>query len=139
MDIYIDTTTTSKKNITMQTHALNWFEIPATDLDRAIIFYNAILGNVRKGTFFGMELGLFESDKQAGGIGGSIVVRPDMKPSSNGSLLYINTNGHLDKVLSQVEAAGGKIIVPTISLGDFGWSAIIEDSEGNRVGLHQNK
>lgn len=122
---------------TPQHNSLNWFEIPATDLDRAIAFYQQLLGTVRKGTFFGAELGLFEADVKNGGIGGSIVVRQDMQPSTQGSVIFLNTNGRLDEALAAVESAGGKILVPKMSLGDFGWSAIILDSEGNRVGLHQ--
>ncbi len=36
------------------------------------------------------------------------------------------------------EASGGKVAAPKMDLGDFGWSAVIIDSEGNKVGLHQN-
>lgn len=41
-------------------NAIQWFEIPALDLERAFQFYSTVLsGNVRKGTFGSGELILF--------------------------------------------------------------------------------
>lgn len=125
----------------MANHAVNWFEIPALDLERAYEFYHTILGgHVRKGTFFGSELVLFDVPFNTGeAIGGSIVVRPDLKPTSDGPVIYINTFKQLDEVLNRVEAAGGKIVVSKMDLGNFGSSAVIIDSEGNKIGLHETK
>ncbi|WP_431217474.1 hypothetical protein ACQ86N_18555 [Puia sp. P3] len=41
--------------------------------------------------------------------------------------------------LSRVDAAGGKILRPKTHLGEFGYIALIEDSEGNLIGLHSTK
>lgn len=123
----------------MSPHALNWFEIPALDLDRAFEFYQNILpGRVRKGTFFGSELVLFNVPFNTGeAVGGSLVVRPDLTPTSAGPVIYLNTFGQLDEALARVEAAGGKVLAPKMELGNFGASAVILDSEGNKIGLHQ--
>lgn len=128
------------KQKSLSPHALNWFEIPANDLERAFQFYNSILPNrVRKGTFFGIELVLFSVPFNTGeAVGGSIVARPDLKPTTEGPIIYINTFGQLDEALARVEAAGGSVVVPKMDLGNFGHSAMIIDSEGNKVGLHQN-
>ncbi len=126
--------------MTTSPHALNWFEIPALDLERAFNFYSTVLGaeHVRKGTFFGSELVLFAVPFTTGeAVGGSIVRRDHFIPSADGALLYINTFGNLEAALSRVEKAGGSILAPMRDLGNFGKSAVIMDSEGNRVGLHQ--
>jgi hypothetical protein len=122
-------------------HAINWFEIPALDLERAFAFYSTVLnGNVRKGTFGQGDLILFNVPFGTGeAVGGSIVVRPDLKPTTEGGVLYLNAFGKLSDAVSKVEAAGGKVLVPEINLGKFGFSAIIVDSEGNKIGLLSNE
>ncbi len=121
-------------------HAINWFEIPALDLDRAFNFYNTVLeGHVRKGTFGDGDLILFDVPFSTGeAVGGSIVVRQDLKPTTDGPIIFINTFDKIDECVSRVEGAGGKVIVAKMDLGKFGYGAIIIDSEGNKVGLHQN-
>jgi uncharacterized protein len=118
-------------------HAINWFEIPALDLERAFAFYTAVLnGNVRKGTFGNGELILFNVPFGTGeAVGGSIVVRPDLKPTTEGGVLYLNAFGKLSDAVSRVESAGGKVWTAEINLGKFGFAAVIIDSEGNKIGL----
>lgn len=116
-------------------NAINWFEVPAQDLDRAMNFYSAILGKeLVKGEFMGQPLGFFPADNQ--GVTGSIVQREGATPSTNGTLIYLDTDNNLDGVLAKVEPAGGKIVMPKTNLGQFGWAAVIIDTEGNSMGLH---
>lgn len=122
-------------------NAINWFEIPAIDLERAFQFYTTILnGNVRKGTFGNGDLILFNVPFATGeAVGGSIVVRDDLKPTTEGGIIYLNAFGKLSEAVSKVENAGGKVLVPFIDLGKFGFSTIIVDSEGNKIGLLSNE
>lgn len=122
-------------------NAVNWFEIPALDLERAFAFYSTLLNkNVRKGTFGNGELILFNVPFATGeGVGGSIVVREDLKPTAEGGVIYLNAFGKLSEAVGKVETAGGKVLVPFIDLGKFGFSAIILDSEGNKIGLLSNE
>jgi len=122
-------------------HAVNWFEIPALELDRAYNFYSSILNkNVRKGTFGNGDLILFNVPFNTGeAVGGSIVVREDLRPTMDGPIIYLNAFGKLADAVTKVESAGGKVIVPFIDLGKFGYSAIIVDSEGNKIGLLSNE
>jgi uncharacterized protein len=121
-------------------NAINWFEIPALDLERAFQFYSNILNNnVRKGTFGNGDLILFNVPFGTGeAVGGSIVVRNDLKPTTDGGIIYLNAFGKLSDAVSKVESAGGKVIVPFMDLGKFGFSAVIIDSEGNKIGLLSN-
>ncbi len=118
-------------------NAINWFEIPSTDFARATAFYNTILDvTLRVEVFGGIPNAVFSSSANDHSIvGGAVVHNPFFKPAANGVVPYINATGVLDAVLSRVEGAGGKVLMPKTDIG-FGSIAIILDSEGNRVGLH---
>jgi hypothetical protein len=118
-------------------HAISWFEIPATNLDRAYDFYHRILdGHVRRGTFGNGELILFDVPFHTGeAVGGSVVVRPDLVPTTSGGIMYLTAWNPLNVVTGRVTAAGGQVLVPEINLGKFGYAAIIIDTEGNKIGL----
>lgn len=119
-------------------NAINWFEIPVTDLERAQKFYETIFE--MKMTVMDLpqiKMRLFPLDDPAG-IGGSLVYAPDFYiPSETGTLLYLNGNPDLQKVLDNVEQAGGTILTPKRQIApEIGFMAIFKDTEGNRVALH---
>lgn len=119
-------------------HAINWFEIPSSDFERAVRFYDTILdAPLRKEVIAGTPNGIFsyEQDKAGQTVGGAVIHDAHAKPGLNGTTPYLNCNGQLDAVLSRVERAGGKVLMPKTDIG-FGCIALIVDSEGNRVGLH---
>jgi predicted enzyme related to lactoylglutathione lyase len=116
-------------------NANNWFEIPVTDLDRATRFYEAALGvELRREDFFGSPMSFFPSERP--GVGGALVSLPHMAPNPQGTLVYLNANGKLDACLDRIGAAGGAVIQPKTSIGQFGFIARIRDTENNVVGLH---
>ena len=117
-------------------NAINWFELPARDHERAAKFYETILGaELRREVFFGTPNAIFPYDQ--GGVGGAVIASDSLQPTRGGALVYLNARGDIDGVLSRVEAAGGSIVSPKQQIGPMGYIAIIEDSEGNQVGLHQ--
>ena len=123
------------------TNAINWFEIPVADFDRARKFYETIFSYQMPENQMGeSRMGFFLYDFKSGKIGGAIVYNPKLyTPSDNGTLVYLNCEPDLKIVLDKVEAAGGKILEPktVISLEQsLGYWAMITDSEGNRVALH---
>jgi predicted enzyme related to lactoylglutathione lyase len=117
-------------------NALNWFEIPATDIERAAMFYCAIpdtklaIGEMSPGFLMAM----LPADE--GAVGGAIVQGEGYEPSTEGSLVWLNGGDDLNVVLNRVEAAGGKVLIPKMSIGEHGFAASFLDSEGNKVGLH---
>ena len=118
-------------------HAINWFEIPVRNLDRATAFYQTLLASpLRRETIGASQLGVFGHDET--GVGGCLIAGDDVPaPAANGTLVYLNAKPSLDVVLARVEAAGGRIATPKVQLpGDMGCFAHITDTEGNRVGLH---
>ncbi len=114
---------------------INWFELPVTDLARARAFYESVLGvSLRQETFIGMPMALFPYDE--GGVGGALVKGANLAPSRDGAVVYLDTHGALDACLSRVAPAGGKVLLPRTDIGAPGFIALVEDTEGNRVGLH---
>ncbi len=121
-------------------NAISWFEIPATDIDRAQTFYETIFQiKMQAMDFGGVKMRLFPVDDPMTGIGGSIIDTGGFhKPSAtDGPLIYLNGNPDVQIVVARVEAAGGKIIVPKRAISeDFGFMAVFMDTEGNRIALH---
>ena len=117
--------------------ALNWFEIPVTDLDRAQAFYEKLFATtLRREPMGDVTLAVFGYDDP--GVGGCLIAGDRVAPpSQSGTIVYLNAQPSLDAVLERVQAAGGAITTPKVTLpGDMGCFAHIADSEGNRIGLH---
>lgn len=115
-------------------HAINWFEIPSLDFERAATFYDTIFGTpLGRGEFMGVPHGFFSADGNSIGavIGGSAT------PGQGGTLLYLNAADQLDAILARVPAAGGTVLEGKTSIGPQGYIAIITDTEGNKIGLHE--
>jgi predicted enzyme related to lactoylglutathione lyase len=115
--------------------AVSWFELPATELDRAVTFYSTILGT---------ELGeIAEADDRRfamfpaeDGISGAVVQGEGYVPSEEGALVFLNAGELLQPVVDRVEAAGGRVLLPRMDMGDWGVAAFVVDTEGNKVALH---
>lgn len=120
--------------------AISWFEIPATDLDRAQKFYEAIFGiQLDPIDTPNIKMRMFPVDDPMSGIGGAVVDSGGFhKPSAtDGPLIYLNGNPDVQKILDKVEAAGGKIMVPKTEISpEYGYMGVFIDTEGNRIGLH---
>ena len=127
--------------MTTPQNAIDWFEIPVRNMDRAAAFYEALLGTtIRRETIGPTALGVFTYDVEQG-VGGCLLAGDNVPaPSLDGSLVYLNAGPSLDVVVARVEAAGGRVLVPKVTLpGDMGCFVHIADTEGNRVGLHALK
>ena len=116
---------------------ISWFEIPATDLNRATAFYEQILATtLNRGDMGPQSLAVFPYDREHA-TGGTLIVGPGFNPSTEGTIIYLNANPSLDAVLARIAAAGGKVALPRTELPPgMGAFAHIVDTEGNRVGLH---
>ncbi len=119
----------------MKSH-ISIFEIPATDISRAINFYQAILGiNIEKIEMPGMEMGIFPYEEQM--VTGVIVKGEGYIPSTDGITVYLNGGDNLQNILDKIEKNGGKILMPkTAHADESGFFALFLDTEGNRLGLH---
>ena len=116
-------------------NAINWFEIPAADFGRAVKFYGAILGTELQQIKMGdIDMGMFPT--QDNGVGGCVTFGNGTKPTSEGALVYLNGGDDLSVPLAKVEEAGGSVVLPKTSIGENGFFAIFNDTEGNRVAFH---
>lgn len=121
-------------------HAISWFEIPATNIDRAQKFYESIFEIQLQNMDFGTtKMRAFPLDDPMDGVGGTIIDSGGFhKPSlTDGPLIYLNGNPDVDVILHRVEKAGGKVMVPKTEISpEYGFMAIFQDTEGNRIALH---
>jgi len=114
-----------------------WFEIPVTDLALAITFYETLFTvALKRETIAGMDMAVFPYEKPA--VSGALVQTPNLKPSADGVVIYINSAGRMDTMLSAVGRLGGEALSSPIPLPPgMGRIAFIRDCEGNRIGLHE--
>lgn len=115
---------------------VNWFEIPAADLQRAQAFYEAVLEVELDLNEMGpLKMAWFPMVRDGDGATGTLVENENYTPSYAGSLVYFSVED-IEEVLARIEANGGKVLNGKTSIGEYGYVAHFEDSEGNRVALH---
>lgn len=120
-------------------NAIHWFEIPVRDLDRAQAFYETLLGAPLRREAMGPQTMLAVFPYQEPGAGGCLMQAPAMEPAAGGTLVYLGV-ADLDAVLGRLPSAGGTLMTPKVTLPDgMGVFAHVQDSEGNRVGLHAER
>ena len=115
---------------------VNWFEIPATNLDRAQAFYETVLGVALQRQPMGdLQMAWFPMVDDGAGATGTLVQHDAYTPSHAGTMVYFSVDD-IETVLTRVAENGGKILNPKFGIGPYGFVAHFEDSEGNRVALH---
>ena len=122
------------------TNSLNWFEIPANNIERSKKFFETIFNiEMESHNMEGAKMAFFPWTPGSGKATGAVVQGENHKPSMEGSIVYLNANPDLTNVLARVEGAGGKVLVPKTNIGEHGNIAFIMDTEGNNIGIHSNK
>jgi uncharacterized protein len=121
-------------------NAISWFEIPTTEIDRAQKFYETIFGiTMMPMDLPNIKMRMFPLDDMMTQVGGAIVDSGGFHKVSatDGPLIYLNANPDVQNILDKVVAAGGSIMVPKTEISpEYGFMAVIADTEGNRIGLH---
>jgi uncharacterized protein len=115
---------------------ISMFEIPATDISRAINFYQVLLDiKIEKMDVEGMQMGILPYEGQM--VTGVIIKADGYKPSADGVTMYLNAGDNLQVVLDRVEINGGQILVPkTANADESGYFALFLDYEGNKMALN---
>lgn len=126
----------------VEKNPVGWFEIPVTDMERAMKFYNDVFGyEFEKLSLGSLDMSLFPFC-DGPNAGGALVRHEFYKPSSDsGVLIYFTAmSGDLNNELSRVEPAGGKVLVEKKPVGEkHGFMGLFLDTEGNRIAVHSMK
>jgi uncharacterized protein len=135
-EVMTDTQTAQQEAVHLD--AVNWFEIPTTDLDRAKAFYEMLLDEKLRVFVSDERIVMFPSSVT--GVGGCLVQRRFQQPSDCGVLVYLNCDKGLDAAIDRLKASGeGALVLSKRAVpGDHGWIACIRDTEGNHVALHEH-
>ena len=116
---------------------VNWFEIPVNDLARAKSFYESILGiELTESEMGPNKMAWFPMEKDAAGAAGTLIQGDGYTPSQEGTLVYLHVDD-IEVTLGKIDDTGGKPLMPKMNIGQHGFIAHFEDSEGNRVALHE--
>lgn len=123
----------------MKHNPVNWFEIYVQDMARAKRFYESVfqlkLGKIDSPD---TEMCGFPMDVARFGASGSLVKMEGVPSGGNSTVIYfICTDCAVEA--SRVAAAGGRIQKQKTSIGEYGFIALVFDTEGNMFGLHSMK
>jgi predicted enzyme related to lactoylglutathione lyase len=121
----------------MKVNPVVYFEIPVLDLDRACDFYsNVFETKLTQEVVDGYQMAFFETSDDSFGASGALVVGDVYVPSQQGCFLYFGVES-IDETIARAVELGGSVLYPKKSNGDLGSVAEIQDSEGNRIALHE--
>lgn len=128
----------NKDTMTRSTNPVVYFEIPVTNMNRAIAFYRAVFQfEFTREDIDQNEMALFPFTDGKSGIAGALAKGEIYKPTNDGVLVYFTTD-NIAHTLNLATANGGKVLYPVTDNG-IGLVAEFEDTEGNRIALYQAK
>lgn len=119
-------------------NAVGWFDIYVDELDRAVAFYETVLD--RKLEPMGDPTGetqmmTFPADMSGYGAAGALTKSDHAGPGPGGTVVYFSV-ADCAVPEARVGKAGGAVIRPKFSIGEFGWVTLCQDTEGNIFGLN---
>jgi len=118
---------------------VTYYEIPVSNLHRAIDFYSSVFDfQFEQSILDGNEMAFFPYYDGESGITGALAKGESYVPGIQGVRIYFSSE-NIEKTLQKVILAGGKILYPITSIGEWGSVAEFEDSEGNCIALHSNQ
>ena len=116
-----------------------WVEIPVSDLERAIEFYNnAFQWSLKSFSAGPLSMAVLPNNGGAEACSGALVCQEEAyrtSSSDSGPLVYLHSD-NIDQQLDRIESAGGFTILPRKLINkDYGSMALFRDTEGNRMAL----
>jgi len=130
----------SFKNKNMTHNLIGWVEIPVTDMQRAIKFYQDVFAiKLQLQDLGDLQMAFFPFVENTIGSGAALVKHPEFyKPSQDGALIYFTAfSGDLAIELKRVEKVGGKVLITKRQISPtLGYMGVFLDTEGNRIALH---
>lgn len=86
----------------------------------------------------GLEMWSFPQDFEKYGATGAICKMGGVKPGGTGTIVYFACEDCAVEE-SRIVEAGGKVMKPKLSLGEYGFMSMCQDPAGNMIGLHSMK
>lgn len=124
-----------------KTNAVGWFDIYVNDLDRAVAFYETVLGHKLEkidDPTGQSQMMSFPTDMNSYGAGGALTKSEHASPGVGGTVIYFSADDCAVEE-ARVAEAGGTVVRPKFSIGEFGWITLCQDTEGNMFGLNSLK
>lgn len=125
----------------MDRNPVGWFEIYVQDLSKATNFYQSVLGlKLEKldSPTPEIEMMAFPMEMEVPGAAGALCKMKDVPSGGNSTLVYFSCLD-CEVEASRVESAGGHLVKPKFSIGQYGFIALATDTEGNMFGLHSRE
>ena len=118
-------------------HPVFYFEIPVTNMNRAVTFYEELMElKLDRQVVDGYEMALFPFTDGAPGATGALAKGDVYKPSKDGAIIYFQVRD-IKSTVEKAQKLGRPILYPVKDVGEAGFVAEIEDTEGNRLALNQ--
>ena len=125
----------------MEINPVGWFEIYVQDMERAIKFYESVFQvklEQLESPISNLELWSFPMNMGKMGASGALVKMTGCPSGGNSTLVYFSCDDCAIEAARAAEA-GGRIQNEKFSIGQYGFIALLIDTEGNMVGLHSLK
>lgn len=120
----------------MRHNPIDWFEIYVQDMERAKAFYESVFDlQLTKLDTPDIEMWAFPMESERYGATGALVRMPGFPSGGNSVLIYFHCEDCAVEA-AQAKSAGGKVEKEKFSIGQYGYIALIVDTEGNMIGLH---
>jgi len=113
-----------------------WAEIPVTDLDRAIVFYDKVFNTALTKDESGPQpMAIFPTSSETG-VAGHLYAG---KPAGDGAgpTIHMVSPDTVEAALERVKTAGGKVLSDIISIS-CGRFAYCLDPDGNSIGIYSH-
>jgi len=110
-----------------------WSEIPVTDMEKSVAFYNEVFGYEMEIDNSGLNpMAVLGGAMEAGGAH----LYPGKPVADGGSTIHITLPDALEAGAERVTAAGGQVVSPAIPIpaGRFMYA---KDLDGNSIGLFE--
>ena len=121
-----------------KTNPVNWFEIPVQDIQRATAFYEFVFEVKLEPNDMGpFKMAWFPMTENVPGATGTLIQSDKHIPAQDGIRIYFSVED-IESILTKVEEKNGLIISTKTSLGEYGYMASFQYSEGNQISLHSN-
>ena len=133
----------------MKCNPVGWFEIYVQDMERAKSFYESVFGltlesltpppSPEGGPCEGeLEMWAFPMSEADYGAPGALIRMEGAPSGEGGTMVYFSCEDCAEEA-ARAAGHGGGIFREKMPIGEYGFIAIVRDTEGNMIGLHSMK